>query len=194
MDPSDFVCLNCNKVIEYPVKPILYCSPNCKQEAELIRYARSCIKDGRIHAQDVREAITIKMAHILNGGYNSQERYVSEELREHVHQHFNGVCCQCGEPGTDVDHIAGPSNDVDNLQLLCRSCHNKKTLLRVQPVCRDNDDYDRLLQRRTLIDARIEAEEPIQICDNDVNWNEDWRSIRAARKSFLNQRTTSSAK
>ncbi len=41
-------------------------------------------------------------------------------------------CAVCGEPSRDlgVDHIiplvAGGTNDLDNLQLLCRSCNSKK--------------------------------------------------------------------
>jgi 5-methylcytosine-specific restriction endonuclease McrA len=47
-----------------------------------------------------------------------------------------GVCARCREPlvgSFDVDHInprsRGGSDDLDNLQLLCISCHRKKTAL-----------------------------------------------------------------
>lgn len=42
------------------------------------------------------------------------------------------LCTQCGQPADDVDHIIAISRggavlDADNLQPLCRSCHNRKT-------------------------------------------------------------------
>lgn len=41
------------------------------------------------------------------------------------------LCARCGALATDVDHIrplnAGGTNDDDNLQSLCHSCHAHKT-------------------------------------------------------------------
>lgn len=40
-------------------------------------------------------------------------------------------CLQCGDVATEIDHIIeldqGGSNDLDNLQPLCKACHTKKT-------------------------------------------------------------------
>ncbi len=40
-------------------------------------------------------------------------------------------CMKCGDVATEMDHIIeldnGGSNDLDNLQPLCRSCHKAKT-------------------------------------------------------------------
>jgi len=42
------------------------------------------------------------------------------------------MCRSCGQPATDVDHIAplrsGGSDDHANLQSLCHACHSRKTL------------------------------------------------------------------
>lgn len=38
------------------------------------------------------------------------------------------VCVLCGRQGRDVDHIArGTDHSLQNLRLLCRSCHMKRT-------------------------------------------------------------------
>jgi len=44
----------------------------------------------------------------------------------------NPECAMCGAPATHVDHIVpladGGTNDRENLQPLCHSCHTRKTL------------------------------------------------------------------
>jgi 5-methylcytosine-specific restriction protein A len=41
------------------------------------------------------------------------------------------LCRHCSRPGLDVDHIiplaSGGTNDRNNLQVLCHSCHSSKT-------------------------------------------------------------------
>ncbi len=41
------------------------------------------------------------------------------------------LCVVCGDAASEVDHIhpraAGGSDDWDNLQALCKSCHSRKT-------------------------------------------------------------------
>ena len=45
--------------------------------------------------------------------------------------HRQPLCVKCGAPGTDVDHIIpkrlGGQDIESNLQVLCKSCHSKKT-------------------------------------------------------------------
>jgi hypothetical protein len=62
-----FRCANCSAVIETAK---MYCSQICSQEAEWARYARRCRLDGRSQRSDVIEAIRIRLAHILAGGYD----------------------------------------------------------------------------------------------------------------------------
>ncbi|MBD8005830.1 HNH endonuclease [Bacillus sp. Sa1BUA2] len=58
-------------------------------------------------------------------------------LRQAYYDSQHGICEWCGSPGDIVDHIEPITsenvNDIwitlnwENLQLLCLSCHNKKT-------------------------------------------------------------------
>ena len=125
-----YVCLNCDEEVTLgtaPDKPYkLYCSEGCSQEAELVRYARRRTKDGRIHEPDVAEAIRIRLAHVMAGGYPKQARRIPPKIRAAVTARDNGQCRACGGSGTEIDHINGSSQALENLQLLCDPCHNKK--------------------------------------------------------------------
>lgn len=190
MDNTDvFACLNCGRKPKYPTKPDLYCSIACAQEAELIRYVRRCSKDGRIERTDVQEAIQIRLAHIVSGGYNKEERHLSSELRETVFSHYDGVCNICGSPGTDIDHILGPSNTIENLQLLCKECHNKKTMQNIEVVDINHENYDVIKDKVQNFWSRVEAENPLRSCDDDERWCVEWRSISNERKEALNKKT-----
>lgn len=45
--------------------------------------------------------------------------------------HRNPLCKSCGAPAKEVDHIIplkdGGTNQMSNLQALCKSCHSRKT-------------------------------------------------------------------
>lgn len=73
-----------------------------------------------------------------------------EELRSQVLKR-DEVCVSCGGVATEVDHIRplaiGGTNELDNLQLLCSSCHRKKT-------SRDQKKIARFRSVRRLDDKR----------------------------------------
>jgi hypothetical protein len=123
-----YVCLNCDEEVTLGTAPKLYCSEGCSQEAELVRYVRGRTKDGRIHEPDVAEAIQIRLAAVMAGGYPKQARCIPPKIRAAVIARDNGQCRACGGPGTEIDHINGSSQALENLQLLCDPCHNKKTV------------------------------------------------------------------
>ena len=191
---ESFECLNCGKEIVFPTSPVLYCSIACSQEAELVRYVRRCTLDGRIEKEDVQEAIQIRLAHIMSGGYNKKERHISPDLRERVFELYGWKCNICGAPGIDIDHISGPENEIDNFQLLCRECHNRKTLENVVIVEEGCEKYDQIKKRYSQFWKRVEAGTPLKICDDGENWKSKWRSIVAKRREILNQKTTSNKK
>lgn len=56
-------------------------------------------------------------------------------LKRDVHVRDNWTCCQCGRVTMDLecDHIVnkaqGGTDDMGNLQSLCKQCHDQKTRL-----------------------------------------------------------------
>jgi hypothetical protein len=58
-------------------------------------------------------------------------RYIPAQLREEVLRRGKGVCADCGSAeNIEIDHICpvsrGGKSELDNLQLLCRSCNRRK--------------------------------------------------------------------
>lgn len=171
-------CLNCGASIslERPVR--LFCSYLCKDTAQAIRYTRSCIADGRIMQPDVFDAIRIKLAWLVSGGYPTEARRVPSARRLLVVERDGGRCRICSEPGTDVDHILGDSNSLENLQLLCRSCHNKKTMTNLVPV--EPGSQAELESKRLM--RRILGIKPQRACDDERRWAKTWPKLMAKRR------------
>ena len=59
-------------------------------------------------------------------------RRVNSHLANKIRARDNHTCQQCGQPGHEVDHITprafGGTDNPNNLQTLCTTCHRKKTL------------------------------------------------------------------
>ena len=77
---------------------------------------------------------TRSMNMIQNSGKKSSKRSVSETKKKYVASQQNWKCAHCQNQLTawfEVDHVKrleyGGSNEVDNLEALCRECHGKKT-------------------------------------------------------------------
>ena len=120
-------CVNCGST-GVTLNTPLYCSPRCRQSAELVRYVRARRKEGRDDETLVAEAIRTKMAMVLGGGYPEQQRRVPEEIRRLVFERAGGRCQECervlvfGQSSEDPDsmatiqQISGNSNDPDDLR------------------------------------------------------------------------------
>ena len=74
------------------------------------------------------------ISRIQASGKKSSKRSVSETKKKYVASLQNWKCAHCQGQLTawfEVDHVQrleyGGSNDVDNLEALCRECHGKKT-------------------------------------------------------------------
>jgi hypothetical protein len=62
----------------------------------------------------------------------AQSRYISQTIKKVVYSRDGGVCQCCGSYDyLEYDHITpyscGGSNDVSNIQLLCRKCNRSKS-------------------------------------------------------------------
>lgn len=185
-------CANCDSP-EVTVKAPLYCSPQCRQSAELVRYVRACRRDGRDQLPDVDEAIRMRMAMVLGGGYAERERRVSPEVRDEVFRRARGHCEECGRAmdfeGTTgnpdaiptIQHVHGDSNDLSDLKTFCRRCNMADAQSRFVPVEQGSSEAALAAGLRT----RWTASEPLRLCDDDRQWNAIWRELtRSAREAI----------
>lgn len=172
-------CANCQRWVPDEL-PGLFCSSWCKETCKHVRYFRGVFGDGRIRKDDVQAAVRKRLAFLQIGGYTSLHRELPAGVRAAVIERDGGRCVACGRPGTDIDHISGPSPDLSNLQLLCTDCHNDKTDLALQPVSPATtqlfDDF---------LDHRVAPEEPLLLADDEQQWANVWRPLKEDRKQRL---------
>lgn len=166
----------------------LFCSVECADEAKFVRYVRRCTRDGRIERPDVLDAIRIRFAMIVGGGYPERERHMPPSIRRAVIARDGGRCQQCGQPGADIDHIEGSSNEIENLQLLCRRCHNKKTIAGLVEIGPGDEDYEETMERAKRLSSRIEASVPKRPCDDDRHWDTRYRRSMLEREKALKKK------
>lgn len=183
--PVDFSCLNCDQPMTLTRYIKLFCSDACRDEAKLVRYIRSCGRDGRINQPDIQDAISIRFAHALSGGYRAKERRLSAAKRRAVFERDNGLCRKCGQPGTDVDHVDGSSNDLANLQLLCKACHNEKTRSKFVPLTPEHERYAEIEAKRESLLFRAKTLAPQRACDDDENWYTINREVMSERRRIV---------
>ncbi len=171
-------CANCDAPLPASV-PGLYCSELCTQTADWVRYARRVMRDGRANDEEVRYAASMRLAHILGGGYPKAQRRLSPEVRAAVIQRDGGRCQLCGAEGTEIDHIENSSADLANLQLVCRTCHRTKTQQMLDPA-----PPEARLARAALW-SRVEASQPLRLCDDQEAWLKAWRRLKSERRRRL---------
>src|ERR1700755_3164046 len=99
----------------------------------------------------VRDAIRTRFAFAYSekGYYDEKARQVSPDKRQQVIERDQGLCQLCGAFGTEIDHINGDSDDLDNWQLLCHDCHNEKTQANMVPITPDHERYEESLARES---------------------------------------------
>lgn len=181
----EFSCVNYDGILAVTKQPKLFCSDKCQQEAKFVRYFRNCKSNGRINQPDIREALQMKLAHILGGGYKASERRISLSVRRAVYKRDKRTCQKCGKPGRDIDHINGSSNEIENLQVLCRDCHNEKTKSNFKELTPEVDGYNEKKATISSLRSRTESETPQRICDDEKNWNENQKIILAEMRQVL---------
>jgi 5-methylcytosine-specific restriction endonuclease McrA len=183
----DFSCVNCDQVFVVSGAARLYCSPRCHQDAKLVRYVRACIKDGRMNDPLVREAIRTRFAFAYSekGFYDEKARRIPPDKRQQVIELDKGLCRLCGAVGSEIDHIDGDGDDLDNLQLLCRDCHSEKTEANMVPITPDHERYEEILVRESELRSRIDAHTPLRPCDDETNWNSIYRDLMTVQRQLL---------
>jgi hypothetical protein len=159
----------------------------------LVRYVRRCIRDGRIKRPDVLDAIQIRLAHLVAGGYQRQERRIALDVREAVIARDKGCCCICGKPGTEIDHMEGSSGRPENLQLLCHTCHIEKTRAKMVQVDAEDEHYETVNAKAEAFWERVESKHPTRICDDEKNWKGLYRTLMAQCRQALSQKRSSRA-
>jgi len=163
-------CANCGS--QTRIESPLYCSELCLETAKAIRYVRSKIAEGTADRPDIAEAIEMKMASILGGGYPTKARQVPTAVRRAAFERDGNTCQLCGAQATEIDHVAGSSNDPANLRALCKPCNMRLAQAQFVPA----GPEDRKVAAR--IRLRIQASAPARLCDDHVNWNELWRRLK----------------
>ncbi|MCL6104838.1 MAG: hypothetical protein M1483_04320 [Actinobacteria bacterium] len=174
------------------IKSPLYCSSQCRQAAELVRYVRARRREGRDTHPDIVEVIEIKLAMVLGGGYPERERKVSEEIREVVFRRSGGVCEQCGcvmdferktgnfDTIPTVQHVTGNSNDLSNLKAFCNRCNVTDAKSRFVLV--ENGSPEAAMAEE--ISARCSAPRPLRLCD-DENWKHIWQGLSSTARCAI---------
>jgi hypothetical protein len=171
-------CANCLELLPEDVDT-LFCSPVCSDIAGDVRYFRRVVRDGVLRS-DVHQAVHTRIAWLLIGGYGAMDRTLDAATRAAVKQRDGGLCRKCGKPGDEIDHIAGSSPDLENLQLLCKECHREKTATHMRPANREQTALvDALFQSRVLPDK------PKLLADDESEWESVWRGLKKARRARL---------
>ena len=117
-------CVECGASIILTNRAKLYCSDVCHQTLKLIHYGRAVVADGRIGRDPtIEEALQMRIAQILGGGYHETLRRVPPALRAEIFERDGGACVLCGAPATQIDHIAGDVNTPENLRATCGACN-----------------------------------------------------------------------
>jgi hypothetical protein len=177
-------CVDCDRAFLAIRYPYLYCSEACKQTAHLVRWARRKIADGTFLRVDIAEAHTLKLAHILAGGYPEAARRVPRATRELVIERAGGTCEHCGElfqsdsleQRASIQHVAGSSNDPANLQAIHFACNTRDALGKLVPV---TDPAK--LALAAAIEARWKAPVALRLCDDERTWPQTWRKTARQR-------------
>jgi hypothetical protein len=172
-------CANCLQRLPGDVEG-LFCTELCSQTASTIRYWRRVVRDDRIDQPDVLDAIRTRVAHLLAGGYQEAARRLSTTVRAQVWERDGGRCVSCGQPGAEIDHVAGDSPDLGNLQLLCASCHRAKTAARMRPA-----DKDQAAVAAAWYKERVLPDAPALLCDDEQHWPREWAALKKARRQRL---------
>lgn len=185
-------CANCDSP-EITLQTPLFCSQQCRQAAELVRYVRGCRRDGRDQLTDVQEAMRMRLAMVLGGGYPERERVVGAGTRAELFRRAGGRCEQCGrlldfdqsrgDPDAiaTIQHVHGDANELDNLKAFCRRCNIDDAQSRFVPLQRGSA----AAKMAAELERRWSAAEPLRLCDDELEWKTNWQRLTKAAREWL---------
>jgi 5-methylcytosine-specific restriction endonuclease McrA len=180
---APFPCPNCNGIT---TSATVFCSGLCEDEASFVRYYRACLEDGRCAEPDIQYELNKRLKFLVAGGYPERERRLPTGIRQAVIARDRGLCCLCGAPSIEIDHIRGNSPDLNNLQLLCKPCHNDKTDRSFVPASAESVPGKTAKREQLLF--RVFSDDPGLLCDDPVGWKYLSRRIRSARGHLISER------
>tara|TARA_Y100000591_G_C21852856_1_gene712820 strand:+ start:1580 stop:2191 length:612 start_codon:yes stop_codon:yes gene_type:complete len=140
------LCQGANSYIKYmPINkntakvmtPIIDFTKNNFDNARMQNYRLNDVNNGNLNNYS---SLTPNQKRLLVSGKSrggaKTKRSVSETKKKYVASQQNWKCkhCSCQLPAWfEVDHVVkleyGGSNEINNLEALCRECHGKKTAL-----------------------------------------------------------------
>jgi hypothetical protein len=135
---------------------------------------------------DVRYALKVRGSAVLGRGYDQRKRRLSPDKRVEVVARDGGRCRECGGLGAEVDHVRGSGSDLENLRLLCKACHRRKTEASLRPLNSLPEEEQR--EKRKLIDkleARVSAAIPQRLCDDEMGWDRQWPLLQKERQRLI---------
>ena len=178
-DAAYYTCVNCDRCFASRGYRTPYCSVACHDQAKAVRYfRRRTAQYGKHLPEDIRDAIAIKLAHAVSGGYDEASRRLHPLQRRQVFDRDQDQCVLCGAPAVQIDHIAGPDNHPENLRAVCDPCHRKQTRLHMSPISPGSEADSLLAELR----QRALSGKPLRPCDAD-DWANNWRAWVDAHRS-----------
>jgi hypothetical protein len=149
--------------------------------------------DGRADDDDVAEAVQMRVALLLGGGYGFHRQKISAEVRHEIIERAGGRCERCGreldrdgstgvyDAMATLQHVARSSNDPSNLQAFCMRCNMDDAESHFVPVEEGSAQAELL----GYLEARWSAAEPFLACDDHENWKRLQPQMMKAARDLL---------
>jgi hypothetical protein len=170
-------CVECGAAMVQTNRAKLYCSLVCHQTLKTVHYARATVADGRFERDPtIEDALRVRVAYIIAGGYHEVERRVPPALRAQIFARDDHKCVLCGEPATQIDHIAGDANTPENLRASCGACNLGLAQAQLVPAPPEKAAVaERIFQR-------MFAPAPLVERDDESAWDETQKHLMADRR------------
>jgi hypothetical protein len=85
--------------------------------------------------------------------------------------------------------MKGNSNNIEDLQLLCRTCHNEKTTAGFLEITPKTEGYEELMATARRLQSRVRASVPKRRCDDDEHWDKLYPRILLRRQNALKKKS-----